>query len=438
MKQTFQVNKRVLVFGVFLCVSGVVLNEWTLAYFLSDGQIESLWRRVVIWVFDIVLLLCGYMVIKRVKKVSYKNILLLIFSTFLAFLIAELLFRLFYPIVSPVDQLFGKSELFEPKPYVMFGGKPNYEGLNSLGYVEAAPSLNKQPNEYRIFLLGGSAVFNGKPTISALLENTFHNNGFPNVKCYNFGVPASTSGMELARILYEIYDYEPGMIIMYNGGNDLMINHWADPRPGYPYNYFIYENNPLLEKDVGKYPMVNLILYESKLLRHLFPGYFIKVFTNHYQIREDVKYGNETWENEIVKSYTSNIVKAQKVTNAFGADFMVFFQPLVYFKDILHQNEEQFISTNYISTMHSKFIEGMNSISDSTGINFIDLSNMFDGIDKQVFVDEIHTLQESKTIISQELFKQLLNTFDSSQFKDTKNYRLEITKVSDTINLTGK
>ncbi|HIA36389.1 MAG TPA: hypothetical protein EYN89_06525, partial [Flavobacteriales bacterium] len=254
MNKYHKLSKAILISGILLIAAGVLLNQWTLAHFLSDGKIESAWKRIIIWGFDLVLIASGIILIKKRRVVSYKNILLVVLSTALSFLLAEFSFRALYPIVSPIDQLFGKPELFEPKPYVMYGGRPNYEKLNKLGYVEEAPSKTKPPDEFSIFLLGGSTVYAGNPTISKLLENTFHNNGFPNVRCYNWGIPASTSGMELARIVYEIYDYTPDLIIMYNGGNDLMINLWADPRPGFPFNYFIYENNPLLEKDVAKYP----------------------------------------------------------------------------------------------------------------------------------------------------------------------------------------
>lgn len=418
-----KLSKSVIIGGTLLIAAGILLNQWTLAHFLSDGEIESFWKRILIWSLDLVLIASGIILIKKRKAVSYKNILLVVLSTSLSFLLAEFSFRAFYPIVSPIDQLFGKPELFVPKPYVMYGGKPNYEKLNELGYVEEAPLKDKPTDEFSIFLLGGSTVYAGNPTISKLLENTFHNNGHTNVKCYNWGIPASTSGMELARIVYEIYDYKPDLVVMYNGGNDLMINLWADPRPGFPFNYFIYENNPLLEKDVAQYPMVNLLLYESKLLRHLFPAYFIKVFTNYNQTRKNVSWGEEKWKDEIIRTYINNVTKADKISKSFNSDFIVFFQPLVYFKDILTSQEKQIIAKTglqpYITEMRSKLFDQMDPNKDS--LNMIDLSNMFDTYSKQIFIDDIHTLQTSKTIIAQELFKQLTTYFDKIKIQKQNN-----------------
>jgi len=49
------------------------------------------------------------------------------------------------------------------KPILYYGGKPNLdlgkESLNALGYRGALPSHEKRSDEYRIFILGGSTVF---------------------------------------------------------------------------------------------------------------------------------------------------------------------------------------------------------------------------------------------------------------------------------------
>jgi len=420
-KNSIHKKPAAIIIGIILVATGILINEWTLAYFLSDGKIESTWKGLIIWGFDLISIALGYLIIRNAITISYKNILVTVFSFLITFLVAELFFRLFYPFVSPVDELFVKSELFVPKPYVMYGGKPNYDKLNSLGYVEDAPQHPKPAKEFRVFILGGSTVYAGKPTISKLLEREFHANGFSNVKCFNWGVPASTSGMELSRIVHEISDRHPDLIIMYNGGNDLMINLWADPRPGYPFNYFIYESNPLLEREVGDYPMVNLMLYESKMLRHFFPAYFIKVFTKYNQRRKEVNYGEQSWEQEIVNTYVNNIIKARKISNSIDSDFVVFFQPLVYFKDNLTNIERQSIQktglNNYINQMHGRVFDKINSIKTSQNFHMIDLSNIFDDYNDEIFTDDIHTLQKSKNIIAKEMFQQIIATFEETNFQ---------------------
>ena len=401
-----------------------MLNQWILAYFFSDGQIETFLKKALIWIIDIALIASGILIIIRNKPVSVKQILQIGVLFFISFVITEICFRLIYPAVSPVNQQFEKSEYFVPKPYVMFGGKPNHIELNRLGYKEDAPAIQRNPNEVRIFLLGGSALFEGDTTISRLLENEFHAHGFRCINCFNWGMPASTSGLELAKIVFEIADSEPDIIVMYNGGNDFMTPLWADPRPGYPYNFFIYESNPLLIKDISSYPMLSLAFYGSKILRFLFPSYFINTFTRFEKIKKEVNYGQESWKNAIVTAYLNNVIKASKTSKAFGADFMLFFQPLVYFKDKLSKEEQAFQSKTglrkYITCLHEKFNYKIDSVNKQYKLNYADLSNIFDTCNLQTFADDIHTLPKSKHIIAVTMYKQMIQKIDSARFSGAK------------------
>ena len=63
----------------------------------------------------------------------------------------------------------------------------------------------------------------------------------------------------------------------------------------------------------------------------------------------------------------------------------------------------------------------MASQKDSMNFNMIDLSNMFDTCSKQIFVDDIHTMQHSKNIIARELFHQLTANFDKTFLKQNKD-----------------
>ncbi|MFH1320029.1 MAG: hypothetical protein ABII90_05160, partial [Bacteroidota bacterium] len=386
--------------------------------------IETFSKRVIIWIFNVFFIISGLLIIKYRKEISfisYKNILLAIFSIIVSLLICEYLFRLFYHEVSPVDQLFEKHEYFHPKPYVMFGGQPHSGNLNIYGYKGNAPSKIKAKDEFRIFMLGGSTLFAGDPTICELLEQEFGKSDLSHVRCYNYGMPASTSSMELARIVYEISDLYPDLIIMYNGGNDILINLWADPRPGYPYNYFIYENNPLLVREVSSYPMLALMAYESKLLRYLFPGYFINKFTRFNEIKKQVHYGSDLWKNNIARIYVGNVVKAQKISKVFGADFIAFFQPLIYFKDSL-SDEEQIINQikglgDHVIEMHSKVLNEFSLLKPNTDLKIIDLNYVYDKTFTRVFKDEIHTQQQYKPIVAQEIFQYLVKEYGIKKFE---------------------
>ena len=321
---------------------------------------------------------------------------------------------------SEIEKKFPVQVIRKPKPYVMFGGEKqgeieNGEKLNDLGYRGKSPSYNKGEGEYRIFILGGSTVFAGNPPIPELLEQEFRKNDFTNIKVFNFGVVSSVSSMELTRIVFEISDYKPDLILMYNGCNEILQPYEYDPRPGYPFNYLVYEANPLLESDVKTYPAVNLLLYGSNLARYFMGEHFLKVFVRLDDTRNQVKYRTREWQDQIADIYVNNLIKANKVSAAFDSDFIAFFQPILCFKN--HINEEEQVSEKDRKRFeefreHSLYIRDKihKLIEERQAENiFVDLSDIYDKTTGKVFIDGFHTYQESKPVITEEIYKYLAN-----------------------------
>lgn len=350
------------------------------------------------------------------------RIFLSVISIILAFILIDYASLWFLPkSSSPVEREFNVGELRKPKPYVMFGGTPNVdyyakkgEKLNSLGYRGKEPLSGKDRDEYRIFLLGGSTVLFGDPPVAVLLEDEFRLNGYKNVNVYNFGVISSVSGMELSRILFEISDLEPDLIVMYNGGNDIMQPFYYDPRPGYPFNFIAYESNPLIEGNIETYPKWDMLAYGSNIFRYLFPTYFVNKFVPLDRMRNEVKYISKEWSDSIAKIYVNNLVKANKVSNALNAQFIVFFQPLAHFKEPLSDEEKKYVSSG--EKDHYLYIREIiraklysNKTNTSPMVQVIDMSDFFDGISDTVFSDKIHILQKNQKLIALEIYNYLNN-----------------------------
>ncbi|MBN2138814.1 MAG: hypothetical protein JW720_13480 [Sedimentisphaerales bacterium] len=314
---------------------------------------------------------------------------------------------------SKIERKFPVEVVRHPKPYVMFGGVadgilPEGEKLNNLGYRGKSPTEAKSLDEFRIFVLGGSTVFNGEPPISVLLEELFAENGDGNVQVYNFGVVSSVSGMELARIVFEIAEFGPDLIIMYNGSNDVLLPVTCDPRPGYPFNFLVYENNPVLESDVRSYPGLSLSLYGSNLARLFFADYFAGKFVPLDAERKNSAWESEGWKKAIARDYVANVVRAGKVADAFDSRFLGFFQPMVYYKDSLAP-EEQTDSFRPGRKQHSMEVRELirseiSLLPEEDKALLIDLSDVFDETTEQVFLDYTHTNQLGKMIIVEAIY----------------------------------
>lgn len=345
------------------------------------------------------------------------RLFLSIISICLAFILFNYASKWFFPkSISVVESQLELSTgaYRKPKPYVMFGGSPNAEynpgeRLNNLGYRGKVPLPAKAPGEFRIFLLGGSTVFFGEPPIAVLLEAEFSKNGHKNVNVYNFGVLSSVSGMELARILFEISDFKPDLIVMYGGGNDLTQPPYWDPRPGYPFNFMAFENNPLIESEVNKYPTLAMLAYGSNLFRHLFPSYFVNTFVPLKRLRVESHWGAKEWEDKMASVYVDNLIKADKVSRTFGANFIAFFQPLVYYKKNLSKEEEPLTGSEMkdyeYMREHVRTLIGKNSSKSS--LAFVDISDIFAGTRDTVFIDRIHIVQDHYNDVAKMLYKHI-------------------------------
>lgn len=98
--------------------------------------------------------------------------------------------------------------------------------FNSEGYRGPEFTKEKDPNTYRIFLLGGSTTFNvgvlDNETWAYYFQQLFDKNN-PNLKVevINLGYPYATSFEETKEIKSRFIDYNPDLIIVYDGINDL-------------------------------------------------------------------------------------------------------------------------------------------------------------------------------------------------------------------------
>lgn len=291
----------------------------------------------------------------------------------------------------------------------MFGGKPFYGDANLLGYRGAVPDTVKPAGEFRIFLLGGSTVYFGGPSIAEALQDIFKEQRLEMVKVFNFGVPSTKSGEELARLLYEVVDYHPDMVLVYNGGNDLA-DHLGDPRPGYPFNFFAFENNPLLDREVSDYPLFDLMLYSSHLLRLFLGPYFLERFFHYKSLQEEWREDAYGHIEKRAKIYVQNTEKMHKIARAFDFELYTFFQPQAYF----WQHFKKFKSLD-IDPQNKKEVEdvmwgrhcalkGMKE--KKLGDHFVDLSTLFFQ-HPEAFMDWIHVHSAQNRVIAQSMWQHL-------------------------------
>jgi hypothetical protein len=338
------------------------------------------------------------------------NAFLILTSMILSFLILDYTASFFLETRSPFEQLYPVGKTRTPTPFIMSKGVPGTEFWdgsrnNELGY-RGRSAAEADDDDFLVFVLGGSTVFSGAPPISDLLESRIQVAGHTNIKVLNYGVPSSNSGMELARLVYEVANFRPDMIIMYNGGNDLLHPLQWDPRPGYPFNFIAFERNPLLE-EFRNYDTLTMMLLGSSIGRYTISRVArssMNDFLRLPELREEVDWNTDVWREAIVKKYLENMMKAQAIAMAFNSKFYVFFQPLKAYAPppgVSISDHDHFLTAR-------KFLR-REVAANFSALHFHDLSDIFVDAEGQVFADMIHISQESKLIVVEKVFSIIRN-----------------------------
>lgn len=305
-----------------------------------------------------------------------------------------------------------------PYPFIQFKGSAASAIHNRLGYGGAVPEPAKRKGEYRIFFVGGSTVRFGDPPIPALVERMFWDEGFEEVRVFNFGVSGSNTGMELARLVFEIPPHQPDMVVSYSGGNDITLPVWMDPRPGYPYNFMVYENHPLYADD---YPTAALTAYGSHLLRLLGKSYFKEKFSKREQLRGSSDWNTQVWREQIVRQYVRNLEVSAKVARAFDSQFAAFLQPVLISKRTMSRQEREYLDATAVRgrgpdtaelRAYFDFVrDGINSrmLAEDRQVQFqfTDLSRIYDATETPIFADFIHTGQDARMVVARRMFEKL-------------------------------
>jgi hypothetical protein len=349
------------------------------------------------------------------KRRHFLYALYLIIASCVILLILDYIFGFIYPDSTAFDTRFPVQITRHPYPYIMFSGAPNIADHNKYGFRSPEPSVLKDDSEYRVFVLGGSTVYSGETpqtTIPGYLQKVIDSSMNCNnrkVEVFNWSVVSGGSGMELARIIYQIVDHKPDFIIMYNGGNDLGGPYYWDPRPGYPFNFCAYEANPLYSH--SRFGLGAFLIARSALLGFTpFAGRAASWAIGLETIRAEVGYGSPHWKQAIIDQYLNNVEKARLIANAVGSKFKCFFQPMLIHKENYSPNEKRILAAqnkefaNYLLEMRLLFREGVKA-REKMKDSIVDMSDVFTQRPEDIFTDMIHIRDEYNRTMADKIFE---------------------------------
>jgi lysophospholipase L1-like esterase len=311
-----------------------------------------------------------------------------------------------------------------PQPYFMFSGPPNGTSgndrqirFNSGGFrIDGEVGMPKSPDEIRIFVVGGSTVVNGTTladSIPGAIEAALRADGWPRARVYNFGVTSFLSGQELSLLVHRLTYLHPDLVIAYDGANDLTAPWFYDPRPGYPFNFLVWEEalNKISNLGSGAKTIASLA-EDSAMLQVLIGTTERDIRAGRDDLRRAVGFAAAPWKRALAHSYASNIVAMCRIARANGFLFDAYFQPILAYSQTLdrHQvamsgggemldglREERRLVPAAISAEMNR---------GEAGCRFSDVSDLFEDA-PAVFTDAIHVTDAANQLIARRIAREL-------------------------------
>jgi len=268
--------------------------------------------------------------------------------------------------------------------------------INSLGFRGMEIQRDKEPEEYRIIMVGGSTTFglgapNDSETIPAYLQNMFQDKFGTRIKVINAGVIAASSAQEVYYVKKELIQLKPDLIIAFDGYNDAFNVQLSEVDENTKYEKL--EKRTLVEK-IGKQ-------YFSQFA---FPNVIYQNIHDSMQIQ----YLTEEVKKENTQKWLNRWNEVCQISKDNGSELLVIVQPMIGTSDRKLIHAEQKI---YDEPKTKKVIEFLNALGDSIDrleCNSADLRHTFDDVNGQVFFSAVHTGSFGNKIIAEKIYEQSL------------------------------
>lgn len=253
--------------------------------------------------------------------------------------------------------------------------------INSLG-CEGYYEYPGQTDQYKIAVMGGSTTDGGVYTFRSWPEIFYEKLG-REVTLYNFGVSSYTSSQELIKLIRDVLDFNPDMVITYDGYNDSMQKDQEFFSFPYLREIFEYSEKGISDSCWWMFPRGKV--HKRKEKRH----------------RKD---NFDMW--------VSNIVLMREICRLYGIKFYAFLQPMLPTK-MFKDKKEMAIMLLYRlledPSYETKFdfrerIEEQNICEQYDYV--YDLSDIFDD-QSDIYIDICHVYEKGNEIIADEIYKRV-------------------------------
>ena len=296
-----------------------------------------------------------------------------------------------------------QSEFIELLKFPVYQFAPNQDhdtiSINSFGFRGADFEEKKDPNVFRIMMVGGSTTFgsgstSNDATIPEVLQKKFLENNY-DVEVINAGVGAATSIEEAYKIRHHYKKYQPDLFLVYDGRND-SFQHLEDKE--------LHPNVSRIEKTQAQKSSLQIWISENlQMYRTIFVLYPI---FSHYSISMTLNDDVYEKNSEIWSDRWENICKEN---NEDGIKTIVALQPTVGTSTKQLSPSEK-IHSEYIKAVNTR--EQLEFFSKTLPIESctasFDLRNALDGVEEPIYFDDCHMNDQGYEIMANKIYEKIL------------------------------
>jgi len=308
-------------------------------------------------------------------------------------------------------------------PFTIYKNLPSQRtktfSINSRG-LRADENVERDPSP-KIVFLGGSAAFGqGARTDQETIQYRLEQAMKP-YRVLNAGVVGFLSGQELTYLVTELVDYSPTVVVAYDGWNDLFDTMCSQERSdnelGFNNNFFSIEEQLLLNYQTQVSPYRSLgRLIDATSKKSLLLSRLTQRLHASQQPRGVINYDRL---NAVVLTYVTNLRKMALFSHAYGARFIVVFQPELGQKLHLSLAEQKMLDHGIIGIakyheefpmLYRQFLTKAKQLLTRDGIEWLDINESikYGESSDDLFVDVVHTNHRGNELVAEIIAPRIL------------------------------
>ena len=279
-----------------------------------------------------------------------------------------------------------------------------YVNINSFGFRGVEISKEKPENVYRIIMLGGSTLFgygasSDETTIPGFLQKKFETTDSDfKVEVINAGSSGAYSKTETLYVKHKLLDFDPDLIIVYDGWNDSRIPYTSHigerglagqlyDSVNYLQSIFTYYKTPIVIREIGR----DLISAEEDTIA-------TRIDAN---LDKKVILWKERWNESCLLAQKNDIKTLITIQPMLGTGDRIVTKSEKSTSGLL-QNDFMQLPLYQLQ----KFVDVLPELTNCT--NTADLTHVFDGHNEPIFLDLGHVGEQGSMLISEKIYELVL------------------------------